>query len=376
MSETQKFLIGIKEGKQIDISSLNLKDELNPEIWLSEDILNPEISERLYQIAIDFLKNLDMPDVKIYDIVLTGSLANYNWSAYSDLDLHILLDFSEIDENFKLVRDLFNSKHSSWNRAHDITLKGYDVEIYVQDINEPHISSGFYSIMESEWIRKPAREDFEVDWDYVYMKAQTIMRGIDQIGAMFTTGDYKMAFICASRFKDKLKRFRQCGLEKSGQYSAENLVFKLLRRNEYIGKLMSLKTESYDKMMSVNESSTKMTNEGAVKSWRSFLSEVEKKDSDAYEVTLRVSISKKTGPSKHETYSRIRAVPGVTTVHVVPRQQPMQSEIELETLEIRFCCTKEAAVSPSYYVKEILRPAISSIPGVNVVRYSGKVEKI
>ena len=46
---------------------------------------------------------------------------------------------------------------------------------------------------------------------------------------------------------------RASGLEKGGEYSVENLAFKVLRRTDFIGELNDLKTKSYDTMMSLNE---------------------------------------------------------------------------------------------------------------------------
>ena len=47
---------------------------------------------------------------------------------------------------------------------------------------------------------------------------------------------------------DKVKNYRKSGLEsEGGELSLGNLVFKLLRRNGYIEKIMKLKKKSYDK---------------------------------------------------------------------------------------------------------------------------------
>ena len=51
--------------------------------------------------------------------------------------------------------------------------------------------------------------------------------------------------------RKKIKEFRQSGLETGGEYSYENLTFKLLRRNGYIQKLLRLKTTLTDKKLSV-----------------------------------------------------------------------------------------------------------------------------
>ena len=51
--------------------------------------------------------------------------------------------------------------------------------------------------------------------------------------------------------KDKLKDYRQSGLDKDGEFSYENLVFKYLRRSGHIGKLFDEKTKIKDKELSV-----------------------------------------------------------------------------------------------------------------------------
>ena len=53
------------------------------------------------------------------------------------------------------------------------------------------------------------------------------------------------------KIKDKLKDYRQSGLNKDGEFSYENLVFKYLRRSGHIGKLFDEKTKIKDKELSV-----------------------------------------------------------------------------------------------------------------------------
>jgi hypothetical protein len=56
--------------------------------------------------------------------------------------------------------------------------------------------------------------------------------------------------------KDRLKKYRSCGLEKDGEYSYENLVFKFLRRNGYIQKLFDFENEIMDKRLSLEGEET------------------------------------------------------------------------------------------------------------------------
>ena len=79
-----------------------IQDELNTNIWTEDQKLKPDISEKLLRIAKDFYEKLELP-VTILDITFTGSLANYNWTKLSDIDLHILIDYNEVNEDRDLV---------------------------------------------------------------------------------------------------------------------------------------------------------------------------------------------------------------------------------------------------------------------------------
>ena len=127
------------------VKSFRLKDDLNPKLWTDFEI-NEEVKEDLLKIASDFYSSTDLnADVK--DIVLTGSLANYNWSEkYSDYDLHILINFKDVDDNVVVVKKFVDSAKNIWNKDHDIRIKGYEVEVYIQDISEPHKSTGIFSL--------------------------------------------------------------------------------------------------------------------------------------------------------------------------------------------------------------------------------------
>ena len=131
-----------------------IKDDLNREIWNEDDKIKSEIALRLLRIAEDFYKKLDIP-ADILNITLTGSMANYNWTEKSDLDLHIVIDYSSVDENVELVEKYLAEAKTNWNRNHEITIDGHEIEIYVQNINEPHHSTGVYSIMDNDWLIRP-----------------------------------------------------------------------------------------------------------------------------------------------------------------------------------------------------------------------------
>lgn len=229
------------------VKSFRLKDDLNPKLWTDFEI-NEEVKEDLLKIASDFYSSTDLnADVK--DIVLTGSLANYNWSEkYSDYDLHILINFKDVDDNVVLVKKFVDSAKNIWNKDHDIRIKGYEVEVYIQDISEPHKSTGIFSLLKDKWIVRPEKVDVEPDEDMIKEKAKSIMMAIDDIEDEVDEDKYEAFIEKIDKVWNKVKDYRKSGLDsEGGEFSTGNFVFKLLRRNGYISKIMALKKESYDK---------------------------------------------------------------------------------------------------------------------------------
>ena len=230
---------------------LTLNNTLEPKFW-PRGFLNHQVKDKLSTIANDFFDGLDLKDVEVEDITITGSLANYNWTKYSDIDLHLIIDFSKIDENYDLVRNFFNAKTSNWNKNHKILIFGYEVELYVQHSDDEHYSTGVYSIENNDWIAEPKRESPRIDASMVERKIKSFVDMIYRAEDMMDDKNFKDAHEFSLKLSEKIRKFRKSGLEKEGQYSNENLAFKYLRNNEYIKLLYGVRNKSYDKMMSMN----------------------------------------------------------------------------------------------------------------------------
>ena len=172
----------ILNSEDVDLSSFKIKDHLDPKIWDIKNgnyMLKSKIRQRLLVLADDFFDSLGLDFVDIKDIIFTGSLANYNWSNFSDIDLHIVLDFAEVDKNEELVKGFFNARKAAWNDEHDIKILGYDVEVYVQDKKEKHFSTGVYSILHNKWLIKPSTHQKIDDKEFIKKKASDYMNLID-----------------------------------------------------------------------------------------------------------------------------------------------------------------------------------------------------
>lgn len=228
---------------------LTINDNLEQKIW-SEKTLKPEISQKLIEIATKFFEDLDL-DANLEDITFTGSLANYNYTKYSDIDLHLIVNFEEVDDNIELVREFFNAKTALWNKTHDIFIKGYEIELYIQNSTEDHHSTGVYSIENNKWIAEPVRLEPKINTDMVKRKINSFIDMIDRVDDVYDDKNYKKAHDMAVSLARKIKKFRQSGLEDKGEYSNENLAFKYLRNKGHIKTLYDTRNQSYDKMMSL-----------------------------------------------------------------------------------------------------------------------------
>ena len=248
--------------EEVEPESFEKQPELDPKIW-QDGKLNKNISKRLMRIAREFLDGIDKPvhheagdgsvAALMEDLRFTGSLANYNWSKYSDIDLHIVVDFSKIDENVELVKAFFDEVRMRWNDLHDIMIYGYEVEIYVENVGEVHKSTGIYSITNDDWIIVPNPEQVEFDYVSARKKADAIETQVNMI-EKFVDEKPRAALKSIERLKKKIRRMRRAGLNSPLQeYSEENIAFKILRREETLDKLNNMKYDTYDKILSIGE---------------------------------------------------------------------------------------------------------------------------
>jgi hypothetical protein len=239
-------------GEELDkelLNSFSLQKSLPPQLYDGEQ-LKPEIREKLLKIAYDFLDSIEIK-VKVEDILIVGSCASYNWSRFSDIDLHIVTDYEKIDNNLELVESMARAIGSNWNLKHDIKLYGYDLELYLEDLNNPPVTNGSYSILNDEWVEKPNKDKGKYDLKTIERKAENQIEKIEQVEDAIDEGDFMEAYKTGTNLRKKLKTMRDTGLEDAGIYSIENLAFKLLRRAEQLDRLDNLIQTAYDKAMSI-----------------------------------------------------------------------------------------------------------------------------
>ena len=213
---------------------------MNPKIWLDGE-LDPLVRDKLIEIARAFEQFVGV-DLPVKDYTITGSNANYTWTKHSDLDLHIIIPGIADDAS----RELYSSKKTLWGDQHNITVRGMPVECYIQGEDEPHHSTGVYSLVKNSWLVKPKKIKPEIDDASVSAKCDNLVRvtkealqqdDLDRLRAV----------------KDKITTMRKAGLERAGEWSVENLCFKTLRNLGLIDDLTERIRELEDEHLSLEQ---------------------------------------------------------------------------------------------------------------------------
>lgn len=244
-----------KEYFNLIEDTIKLSDTLNQDIW--EDFnLKSEVKDKLIEIAESFIKYLDF-DFIIDDIQIVGSMVNYNFTKYSDIDLHLIADlseFEELDDNYlECITKYFNAKKTLFNQNHNITIYGHPVELYIEDKNYPSRANGKYSLKNDMWIIKPTKDTEEIEDVSDTPKYLEYVEKIEDILSSKYNSEE------AEELLDELYEIRKNGLLSGGEYSEDNLIFKTLRNNDYIQKLRKYINDNFDESLSLKESLLKET---------------------------------------------------------------------------------------------------------------------
>ena len=233
-----------------ELDSYNLNDavkfhnRLNPGLWDANEKLRPEVKEKLLEIAADFQEFLGINDLEVEDITISGSNAAYSYTPHSDIDLHLVVNIPEL--NNEVYQELFNAKKYQYNDLHNIRVRGSDVELYVQPVDEPHVSLGIYSVLNDQWIQSPRRKRAAVEHSEVRLKYEDLKARIE---AAIASNDLDRMNAAVK----KVKEIRQAGLDAHGEFGPENLAFKMLRTQGIIKQLYDARNQAKDRLLSLKE---------------------------------------------------------------------------------------------------------------------------
>jgi hypothetical protein len=213
---------------------------LNPLVWHG-NTLDKDVESALINIARDFKKFIDVP-FDVVDVRITGGQVSYFYTRHSDLDLHLIADFSSVKCD-REAAELFDAKRLLYKEKYSITVKGIPVELYVEDLDHPAVSAS-YSIQSRSWITRPKQDlgPFDVD---------EIQRLSNVWGEIIRHSLMSKNIKTARKTLDLLRKFRHLGLKTTGEYSTANLVYKTLRNSDLIRKLQNYIDHEHEQNLSV-----------------------------------------------------------------------------------------------------------------------------
>lgn len=219
-------------------------DELNPALW-SGVKMRPEVRKQLLKIAKHFIDSMELSSIRVVDITVSGSNAAYTYTPHSDVDLHLIADIPQMQDD--IYRAYFDLKKYEYGNKHNIKIRGVDVELYVQMVNEPEATSmGVYSVLNDEWLAIPKKVKANIDDATVKAKVDDLSRRAEL--ALETNDEKAIALV-----KDHIYAMRRAGLEEGGEFSPENLAFKILRTNGVIDALREFGAKAVDQELSLEQ---------------------------------------------------------------------------------------------------------------------------
>ena len=244
--------LGKKLREQFDLQetkiSLEYHNELNTKLWNGFK-LKPEVREKLLEFGYAWSDFAKIPRSYILDIIMTGGNANYNYTAKSDIDVHIVMDRYAFAPGTprELIDEYFQDKKVLWTLTHNINILGYSLEPYAQDnVDRYPANQGVYSLSRDRWIQFPNKGSYNFKDDPgLKRKVLFYKRMIDQ-----AIKD-KMDIDSIRDIKAKIRNMRGAAIQKGGEFSFENLVFKELRNRGYLDKMNRYEQSLKDKSLSL-----------------------------------------------------------------------------------------------------------------------------
>ncbi len=226
-----------------------MNKKLNTKFWNSDNTLKKDVRKPLLKIANDFVKFLKIKNLKISDIVFTGSLANYTWHSKSDLDVHIVVDLSNFSNNTAFIEEYLSAKKTVWNTLHSIQIHGYVVEVYPEKKGSNSYNTGIYSIAKDKWVVTPPEVDTDIDEDAINSKFEyfkNLIMDLEERGSKCKQSECGKLILQIEKLMEKLKAKRTVGLKELGEKATDNQVYKKLRKAGLIEKLYQMKFKIYD----------------------------------------------------------------------------------------------------------------------------------
>jgi predicted nucleotidyltransferase len=242
-------------GKVTLIEAIEKHKTLNTKLFTKEEVLKETVRKKMLEIVDEFLDNLKEQniEIKVKDILLVGSNANYNYTKDSDIDLHIIANTKNMRYETEIANALYSAYRTLFNKNLDINLYEIPLELYVEVENTPRNSNGVYSVKKDKWIKKPVHEEIpEYDKKALNKLVDKWEKKCKDLLTKISADKLQDEKQVVKLIEDIYEKLRKVGVAKS-EYAVENLAFKELRNKGYLDKLKAAKHELISKRLSLEE---------------------------------------------------------------------------------------------------------------------------
>jgi predicted nucleotidyltransferase len=253
-----KQVINEVEPSEVPTKTIKYSNQLNPKIWDNETKkLKPIVRYKLLEITKKYLETLKDLDIKFKDIILTGSAANYNYNEQSDLDVHVVVNYDKINQDNTLLLNYFKQIKDNWSNQYKITIHGIPVEMFIQDEKSKEVSSAsIYSLLNDKWVIEPTHEKPKYDIETIKKIAADFLTRFDDIKTEYKVNkkDIEKPIADIDKMKADIADLRKKGLDSElGEFSNENLAYKLLRNLLFFDKVNKFKEKLVHDELSLKE---------------------------------------------------------------------------------------------------------------------------
>lgn len=207
------------------------QDTLNPKLWNNDETLNGTIRESIMERAGSFLERLGFSANDIDDVRIVGGNASYNYHAASDIDATIVVkrDLNLTKEDVRRI----GISSSNLNYKLSPSINGIPLNFYFGTRNISPLrpaKQAVYSITKQKFLVGPTKMP-EVEPNHIAGKANFFASLIEEC----IDDESNESEDCSKKLLDRLKRYRLRGLKtKDGEFSTQNLVWRVLSRSNYI----------------------------------------------------------------------------------------------------------------------------------------------
>ena len=227
-------------------TTLQYHTTLNPDLW-DGMILKSEVRDDLLRFIEIWRKFAKIPKNLVQDIIMTGGNANFNYTSMSDIDVHLMIDRTKLSSDPTLIDDYLQAKKTLWQRSHNVTIYGYSLEPYAEDVSKVFPKNqAVYSLIKNEWIKPPIYGDYDFN-NNQYVKNRVYYFS-NQINSLIDSESSVESF---EPLKQELKNMRTIGIQRDGEFSNENQIFKELRDSGILQKMSDYIRHSIDKSLSL-----------------------------------------------------------------------------------------------------------------------------